>query len=240
LIRSIFLQDILVSEIPEYNLGTLHQRRGKGSGNGCDFGHRYKEKGLSVRVPLIDKRFWKSQGALRGEDKPEKKREVGRGLLNHTASQMGSPFVRHLVIFFSTGLYSGYSPVAPGTAGTLVAIPLYLVLSRLPAPSYGITAVAFLFMACWFSGAAESIFLKKDSGRIVIDEIGGFLVTMGFLPPVPLYIFSGFILFRFFDIVKPFPIKRLQALRGGYGVVADDVVAGIYGNLVLHVCLLFV
>ena len=191
-------------------------------------------------MPLIDKRFWKSQGALWGQDKPEKKREAGRELRNHTASQLGSPLVRHLVVFFSTGLYSGYIPLAPGTAGTFVAIPLYLVLSRLPALSYGITVVAFLFMSCWFSGAAESIFLKKDSRRIVIDEIGGFLVTMGFLPPVPLCVFSGFILFRFFDIVKPFPIKRLEALKGGYGVVADDVVAGIYSNLVLHVCLLFV
>lgn len=159
-------------------------------------------------------------------------------MLNHTGSHLEKPFIRHLVIFFSTGLYSGYIPVAPGTAGTIVAVPLYLALSRLPALSYGITVVAFLFMSCWFSRAAEIVFLKRDSGRIVIDEISGFLVTMGFLPPVPLYVLSGFVLFRFFDIVKPFPIKRLENLKGGYGVVADDVMAGIYSNLVIHICIL--
>ena len=141
------------------------------------------------------------------------------------------------MIFFSTGLYAGYIPLAPGTAGTLIAVPLYLLLSTLPAFSYGITVVAFLFMSSWFARAAELLFLKRDSRRIVIDEISGFLVTMAFLPPLPLYILSGFVLFRFFDIVKPFPIKRLETLGGGYGVVADDVMAGIYSNLVLQTCI---
>ena len=156
---------------------------------------------------------------------------------NHTASPLENRFVRHLVIFFSTGFYSGYTPVAPGTAGTIVAVPLYLVLSRLPTLYYGITVVAFLFISWWFSRAAEIVLLKKDSERIVIDEMSGFLVTMGFLPPAPLYVFSGFVLFRFFDIVKPFPIKRLEQLKNGHGVVADDVMAGIYSGLVLHIAI---
>ncbi len=95
-------------------------------------------------------------------------------------------------------------------------------------------------MSCWFCGAAEIIFSKRDSERIVIDEISGFLVAMGFYPPEPMYVLLGFILFRFFDIAKPFPIKKLETLGGGYGVVADDVVAGIYSNLALRVCLLFI
>ncbi len=147
---------------------------------------------------------------------------------------MEQPVFRHLIIIFATGIYSGYMPVAPGTAGTLVAVPLYIVLSRLPFFYYGLTVVAFLFMSCWFSGSAEPIFLQRDSKHIVIDEVGGFLVAMAFLPPVPLYVISGFLLFRFFDIVKPFPVKRLGTLKGGYGVVADDVMAGIYTNLSLH------
>ena len=147
---------------------------------------------------------------------------------------MESRFVRHLVILFSTGFYSGYTPVAPGTAGTVVAVPLYLVMSRLPGFSYGFAVVAFLCMSWWFSRAAELIFLKKDSRRIVIDEMAGFLVTMGFLPPAPVYLLSGFVLFRFFDILKPFPIRRLEALKGGYGVVADDIMAGLYSHALLQ------
>ena len=157
---------------------------------------------------------------------------------NQIVRSLENPFVRHLVIFFSTGFYAGFSPVAPGTVGTVVAVPLYLAMSRLPAPFYGLTVVAFLFMSWWFSRAAEVVFLQKDSGRIVIDEIAGFLVTMGFVPPVPVYVFFGFVLFRFFDILKPFPIRRLETLRNGFGIVADDVMAGIYSNLVLHISIL--
>jgi phosphatidylglycerophosphatase A len=157
---------------------------------------------------------------------------------NRTCGVQGSPIVRHLVVFFSTGFYSGFSPVAPGTAGTIVAVPLYLVLSRLPVFSYGITVVAFLMMSLWFSRAGERVFVKKDSQRIVIDEMGGFLVTMGFLPPGPIYVLSGFFLFRLFDILKPFPIRRLEALRGGYGILADDLMAGVYSHLVLRIAVL--
>ena len=144
-----------------------------------------------------------------------------------------SGFLRRMVIFFSTGAYSGFAPIAPGTAGSIVAIPLYLALSGLPAFLFVITVVAFLFMATWFCGVAQVIFQKKDSRQIVIDEIGGFLVTMSFLPRTPLYVVSGFILFRILDVAKPFPANRLEAMEGGYGVVADDVIAG------MTACLLF-
>lgn len=143
---------------------------------------------------------------------------------------------RHMVIFFSTGAYSGFSPIAPGTAGSLVAIPLYLALSKLPALPFALTVVAFLLMAVWLCGIAEVVFEKKDSRKIVVDEIGGFLVTMSFLPRTPRYIVLGFFLFRILDVVKPFPANRLEAVQGGYGVVADDVIAGLYSNLVLQIC----
>ncbi len=155
----------------------------------------------------------------------------------HSEERWEDAFIRRLIVLLSTGLYSGFSPIAPGTAGTIVGAGLYLAISRLPGFYYGITVVIFLFVSCWLSGMAEGIFGKKDSERIVIDEIGGFLVTMVFLPPAPLNMLAGGLLFRFFDIAKPFPINRLQNLKGGFGVVADDVVAGIYSNLVLHICL---
>ena len=84
---------------------------------------------------------------------------------------------------------------------------------------------------------AEPVFRKRDSRHIVIDEVAGFLVTMSFLPPTARHMLLGFALFRFFDIVKPFPIRRLEGLKGGYGVVADDVMAGIYANMVVRVCI---
>ncbi|NIQ39818.1 MAG: phosphatidylglycerophosphatase A [Proteobacteria bacterium] len=143
--------------------------------------------------------------------------------------------MRHVIILLSTGLYSGFSPIAPGTAGTIVAVPLFLVLSRLPVISYVITVVAFFFFSSWLSGTAEAIFRQKDSQRIVIDEMFGFLLAMSFMPPAPLYVVVGFFLFRFFDIAKPFPARRLERLSGGYGVVADDLVAGVYTGLVLHI-----
>ena len=136
--------------------------------------------------------------------------------------------------FFATWGGSGYSPFASGTVGTLAAIPLYLWLSRLSLPLYLITLLAFFFFACWVSGKAEIIFNEKDSGKIVIDEVIGFLVTMIAIPPDWRYILAGFLLFRFFDIVKPPPANWFdQKMKNGYGVVLDDVAAGVYAWLCL-------
>jgi len=129
---------------------------------------------------------------------------------------------------------SGYSPVASGTVGTLAAIPFYLWLARLPLPLYLLTLTAFFFLACWVSGKAESIFREKDSGKIVIDEVVGYLVTMIAIPCDWRYVVAGFFLFRFFDIVKPPPASWFdRKLKNGYGVVLDDVAAGVYAWLCL-------
>ena len=96
----------------------------------------------------------------------------------------------------------------------------------------------FIALSWWLSRAAEAVFLENDSRRIVVDEMAGFLVTMGFLPPVLVYLVTGFILFRFFDIVKPFPIRRLESLEGGFGVIADDLMAGVYSHLALRIAIL--
>ena len=131
---------------------------------------------------------------------------------------------------------SGYSPLASGTAGTLAAIPFYLWLARLPLPLYLLTLTAFFFLACWVSGKAETIFQEKDSGKIVIDEVVGYLVTMIAVPCDWRYIVAGFFLFRFFDIVKPPPANWFdQKLKNGYGVVLDDVAAGLYAWLCLFI-----
>ncbi|UFS71831.1 phosphatidylglycerophosphatase A [Geomonas sp. RF6] len=139
----------------------------------------------------------------------------------------------------------GYFPVASGTVGTLGAIPLYLALSRLSLPLYLVTVVAFTLLACRVSGDAETIFGEKDSGKIVIDEVAGFLVTMtgvaqAFPEPrqaVPALI-AGFLFFRLFDIVKPPPARFFdQKLKNGYGVVLDDIAAGVYACAATHLVL---
>jgi phosphatidylglycerophosphatase A len=143
--------------------------------------------------------------------------------------------MKRFILFLATGFGVGYSPIAPGTLGTLVAIPIYYFLSEIPSPFYEIILVGFFFLSVWISENAERYFGKKDDRRIVIDEIVGFIITMLWIPKTILFIIIGFFLFRFFDILKPFPIRRLEKrLKGGYGVVLDDVLAGVYGNIILH------
>lgn len=126
--------------------------------------------------------------------------------------------------------------MAPGTAGTLAGILLYLPLSALPEPAYLFFLLAFTGVAVYLAREAEVVFKQKDPPCIVIDEIAGFLWAMFFVPPTITTVSIGFLLFRFFDILKPFPVRLLQdKLPGGYGVVGDDVMAGIYSNVVLQI-----
>jgi phosphatidylglycerophosphatase A len=143
--------------------------------------------------------------------------------------------MRRFVILCATWWGTGYSPIASGTVGTLAAIPLYLLLGRVPTSQYLLFLVALTIFSCWVSGRAESIFNEKDSGKIVIDEVVGYLVTMTAVPFSISAIILGFFLFRFFDIVKVPPANIIdRRLKNGCGVVLDDVVAGIYACLVLH------
>jgi len=135
---------------------------------------------------------------------------------------------------FATWGGSGYSPFASGTAGTLAAIPFYLLLAQLPLTLYLVTLLAFFFLACWVSGKAEVVFGEQDSGKIVIDEVVGYLVTMTAMPVDWRYIVAGFFLFRFFDIVKLPPARWFdRKVKNGYGVVLDDVAAGVHSWVVL-------
>ena len=143
--------------------------------------------------------------------------------------------MNRFIILLASGFGAGYCPVAPGTAGTLVAIPVYLLFSRIPFPLYELTLLTFFFLASWISDRAEKDWGRKDHPRIVIDEIMGFLITMLWVPKTILFIILGFFLFRFFDIVKPPPIRLAEKARGGYGVVLDDVLAGIYANIILQI-----
>jgi phosphatidylglycerophosphatase A len=148
--------------------------------------------------------------------------------------------MRRFIILLATWWGAGFSPLAPGTVGTLAAIPLFLILSLLPLWLYLCCLLGLALLACWAAGRAETIFGQKDPGAVVIDEVVGFLVVMIALPPTWPSLLAGFILFRAFDVIKPPPIRFLeQAVKGGYGVVLDDVLAALYAHITLRVLSLF-
>jgi len=148
--------------------------------------------------------------------------------------------MRRLAIVLATWGGVGYSPIAPGTAGTIAAIPFYFLLRLLPLYGYLACVLGIGLVACWAAGEAERIFQEQDSKRIVIDEAVGFFITMTALPPSWPYLIGGFCLFRCFDILKPPPIRLIERkVKGGYGVVLDDVLAGIYAHIALRVLFVF-
>jgi phosphatidylglycerophosphatase A len=143
---------------------------------------------------------------------------------------------RKLVLFFATGGGVGFIPGARGTYGTIVALLLFWAVRGLPLVNYVLFVIAFSFFAIWISGLAEVYFQEADCQKIVIDEIAGYLVTMFLIPVQWKYVLAGFVAFRLFDILKPFPIRLIdQKLKGGWGIVCDDLLAGVFANLVLQV-----
>ena len=139
------------------------------------------------------------------------------------------------MVLLATGCYAGHLPIAPGTFGSLVAVPLCYLLSLL-GPLEGIIFIGvFGAFAVWIAGEAEKLFQKRDPGCIVIDEMAGLLVTLFAIPWGVKNVLIGFLLFRLMDIAKPFPIRRLESeLPGGWGVVSDDLLAGVYANVILR------
>ena len=135
----------------------------------------------------------------------------------------------------ATAGYIGYVPFAPGTFGSVVGCLIYLVMPRFPVTTVLFGLIVLIIFAAWIAGEAEKALNAKDPGCIVIDEIAGMALTF-FALPFSVYIgVAGFALFRFFDILKPFPIRWLgDKCPGGIGVVIDDVAAGVMSNLILR------
>ena len=138
----------------------------------------------------------------------------------------------------SLGFGSGLSPFAPGTCGTLVAIPLYLLLAQLPLWYY-LAAVAVAFaIGVYLCGYTSKALGEHDHSGIVWDEFVGFWITMIAVPATWQWILAGFVLFRLFDIVKPWPVKVADAkVKGGFGIMFDDVLAALYALIVLQFAL---
>ncbi len=143
--------------------------------------------------------------------------------------------LRHPVHFLSLGFGSGLFPVAPGTAGTLAAIPLYLLLARLDLSAYLAVTVLLFAVGVYLCELTSRELGGQDHPAIVWDEIVGYLITMIAAPSKIEWLVAGFLLFRLFDILKPWPIRVLdRRIKGGLGIMLDDVLAGIFAALILH------
>jgi phosphatidylglycerophosphatase A len=134
----------------------------------------------------------------------------------------------------ATGFGSGYSPFAPGTAGSAVGLLLFWPLHQLPVTAQ-VAAVVVLF----FVGVAASTRVARgvgieDPGIVVVDEVVGMWTSLLFLPLTPVTALAGFLLFRVMDVFKPYPARQFESLPGGWGIMTDDLMAGIYANLLLR------
>lgn len=145
---------------------------------------------------------------------------------------------RQAVLLLATGGYVGYVPVASGTFGSLVGIPFVFIFSMMPTVLAALAVLAVILIAVWAAHEVEQLLNAKDPGCIVIDEIAGMGVTMLAVPFTLATCIAGFVLFRIFDVIKPPPARQMERrLKGGWGVVMDDVVAGVMANLVLRMAL---
>jgi phosphatidylglycerophosphatase A len=146
--------------------------------------------------------------------------------------------VTRLAVFIATVGYCGYFPIAPGTVGSAAGLVFYLLVWRAQSPLFESALILALFVTgVWAGTTSERYFGGIDPGPIVLDEVVGMLITLAFIPVGMVGALIGFLLFRVFDVLKPFPAGRFEKLHGGLGVMADDAMAAIYANLALRLVL---
>jgi phosphatidylglycerophosphatase A len=142
---------------------------------------------------------------------------------------------RRGAVFVCTFGYIGFFPIAPGTAGSAAGLIVYLMFRRLGIPHFELPLIVVLFALGVFYGAAsEQALGAVDPGPVVIDEVMGMLMTLFLIPVNWMGMIAGFVLFRVFDILKPYPARKLERLPGGLGIMSDDLMAAVYANLTLH------
>ena len=152
--------------------------------------------------------------------------------------------MRKLSIFISTCFGTGYFPVAPGTFGSLFALCFYFLIPESVLAMSGdywylsIGGVLLISIVGTITAFEAEKTLGHDDKRIVIDEFAGYYLSVILLPKSIFVMVAGFVLFRIFDILKPYPINKIQDLRGGYGIMADDLLAGIISNIIIRLLLL--
>jgi phosphatidylglycerophosphatase A len=143
--------------------------------------------------------------------------------------------VTRLAVFLATVAYCGYFPIAPGTVGSAAGLVVYLLVWWTQSPIVEVALIAVTFVVgTWAATHAERYFGGIDPGPVVIDEVLGMLITLAFVHAGWTAALAGFFLFRVFDVIKPFPADRLEKFHGGFGIMADDAMAGVYANLALR------
>jgi len=138
----------------------------------------------------------------------------------------------------ATAFGSGYAPYAPGTAGSAVGLLLFWPMAAWPWPWQASASAVLFLVGSLAAGRVARLVGRKDPGLVVVDEVVGQWVSLIALPFTPVTAAVGFLLFRAMDVVKPWPARDLEHLPGGWGIMADDVAAGVYAHLVLRVGLL--
>jgi len=144
--------------------------------------------------------------------------------------------VTRLAVFIATVGYCGYFPVAPGTVGSAAGLLFYALVRWSGSAIVEVGLILALFAAgVWAGTTAERYFGGVDPGPIVLDEVVGMLITLAFIPGIGWSgALAGFVLFRIFDVIKPYPSGRFEQLHGGLGVMADDAMAAVYANVSLR------
>ena len=143
-----------------------------------------------------------------------------------------------LAVFLASFGYVGYFPIAPGTAGSLAGLALFAFIRWIGVPAVEIGAIVAVFaIGVWAAHGTEIAVGRKDPGIVVIDEVLGMLITLTLLPVSIWGVALGFVLFRAFDVWKPYPAAQLEHIHGGMGIMADDAVAGVYSYIVLRICM---
>ena len=145
-------------------------------------------------------------------------------------------FYRFIIKAIASCLFVGYLPLIPGTFGSLGGLWLFY-LSRNSFPAYLTLTISIAALGFWVDGPAERVFGRKDCRKIVIDEVSGMLASFLFIPYSLFAAGMGFLVFRILDALKPYPAGRMERLPGGAGVMADDLAAAVYTNLVLQLAL---
>lgn len=145
-----------------------------------------------------------------------------------------------LALFVSTAAGVGYFPIAPGTAGSAAGLLVFWAVRALGLPAAELAAIAVVLAGgAWAATITERATGVTDPGIVVIDEVLGMLVTLAWLPLGPATALAGFLLFRVFDVIKPFPARRLERVHGGWGIMLDDLAAGVYAHVALRALLVF-
>ncbi len=146
--------------------------------------------------------------------------------------------MRRVAVFLATCGYVGYAPVAPGTFGSAAGLAIFALVRASGSMYVELVTIVVLFtIGVWSGTEAEHYFGGTDPGPIVLDEVVGMLITLALLPVNAIGAFLGFVVFRALDVVKPWPSGRFERLPGGLGVMADDGMAAVYGNVMMRIAL---